>query len=443
MNAMKRILLVLLLLPLWANAQIISLIAGGGTGGDGTPAISASINDPGDLAFDKWGNLYFSEGSNKIRKIDTAGIITTIAGTGIAGYNGDNQLATLAQLNGPNGIAFDTLGNLYITDAYNSRIRKIDITTGIITTFAGNGNPGFSGDSSLATAASLNIPNSICFDKRGNLYIGDDLNYRIRKVNTAGIIATIIGTGIGGYANDSGLATAAECLPEYSICTDNTGNLYIASGNQIVLKMDTANIITNIAGDTSLYIYNGDGIPAIQAHLTPSYLAIDDSGLLYISDALNNRIRKIDANDIIHTIAGNGTATNTGNGGLADSATIHSPSGIAFDACGNLYIANVNSPLIRKVTFNPSCPDTTTSVNNIPTNQSIHIYPNPANDVLHIDNASTNTQFTISNMLGMPVLQGVLSTGTNSINVSALPPGLYVLQLMDNGNKKVRKIIKQ
>ncbi len=444
----KYILFLFLFLPFVIKAQIISAFAGGGSGGDGSPAISASIYDPNSLTFDKQGNLYFSQSlSHKIRKIDTAGIITTIAGTGTGGFNGDNQLATAAELYQPNGIAIDTFGNIYIADGINNRIRKIDIATGIITTFAGNGNPGFSGDSGLATAASLHVPSSICFDKRGNLYIGDDVNFRIRKVNTSGIITTVAGTGIAGYVNDSGIATVAQCIPETGICIDYMGNLYIASGNQVVLKMDTTGIITTITGDTSLYMYNGDGILAIQAHLTPSFLAID-SGLLYISDALNNRIRKIDANGIIHTVAGNGLAILGGNGGIADSASFDGPSGIAFDNCGNLYIANVNTPRIRKVTFDTSCHlssvDTNLKINTISSNSSINIYPNPANKIITVTSTNKINNVAIINMLGQTLYNREYNNDKIEVDISKYASGVYYLQITDiSGSKEVKKIVKQ
>ena len=207
---MKRLLLILLLLPVLANAQIITTFAGNGTNvatGDGASATAAGIPDPSGGAFDQVGNYYFVEpiGGVRIRRISNTGIITTVAGNGTSGFSGDNGPATVAELSEPAAVKLDSQGNIYISDLNNMRIRKVNAATGIITTIAGSSSTGgFGGDGGPATAALLYGVQDICFDKRGNLYLADDYNHRVRKIDTSGIITTIVGTGIPGYTGDGG-----------------------------------------------------------------------------------------------------------------------------------------------------------------------------------------------------------------------------------------------
>ena len=445
---MKKLWIVLLLLPLTIKAQLISTIAGNGSGGDGSVAISALITDPNGLVVDKYGNVYFSENTgNKIRKIDTSGIITTIAGTGAAGFSGDSSLATVAKLNQPDGIAFDSSGNLFIADGGNNRIRKIDLTTGVIITVVGNGVSAFAGDSGLATDASLNHPGCVCFDKYGNMYIGDYGNKRVRKVIYTGFIYTIAGNGMLGWSGDGGPATAAKCNPFNSMCTDDIGDLFIAEwGSYVVRKIDTTGTISTVAGNTSYYVYNGDGIPATAASLAPEYVSFDDSGNLCISDSYNNRVRKIDHYGIIHSIVGTGAAGNTGDNGLATLAETDNPSGCAFDLCGNLYFAQVNIPRIRKITFDTSCSrsggDTSLSVISIiPT--TISIFPNPATTQLTIQStAQPIAQITIINLLGQTVYSQLPTVNCKllTVDVSTFPAAMYFVKINDS---EVRKFLKE
>ena len=413
-------------------------------------ASGSAIYDPNGLIFDVHDNLYVSSpGNHTIVKIDTSGIVTIIAGTGSPGFSGDGGPATNAKLNEPIGIAVDSSGNIFFADNQNQRVRKIDAVTGIISTIVGTGpggvsTGGYSGDGGLASAAQLNAPSSICFDNLGNLYISDLQNYRIRKVNLFGIISTVAGNGVLGDSGDGGLAIAAKIFPT-CICIDNSRNLYLSnfgagtSGNN-VRKIDTFGIISTIAGDSTSCSYNGDGIDATTAQLGVYYLSINN-GALYLSDYCNNRIRKIDNLGFIHTVAGNGIMGNTGNGGPADSAEIDHPYGIAFDHCGNLYIAQVNNPCIRKVTFNSACTPLLTS--EIATTE-ITIYPNPATSELHIDGVKAQTNYSLINVIGIIEQSGTLKPGNNSINIQSLPPGMYLLQLTDNeGGKTMRKIVKE
>ena len=273
----------ILILPIAAVAQIITTVAGGGIGGYGSLATTASINDPHGGVFDKYGNLFIVEGQgHKIRKVDAiTGIITTVVGTGNSGYNGDGIVATSANIS-PNAIAIDSLCNLYITDS--ARIRKIDFNTGIISTIAGGGTVPF-GDGVLATNAQLQVPWGLCFDRFGNLYFGVPLGYRLCKINTSGILSSVAGTGTAGFSGDGYAATSAHCGQVFGVCIDNMGNIFFVDNpsNYRIRRIDTLGIITTIAG-TGVSLYNGDSIPATDAHINPLDVKIDRNGNVYIVD---------------------------------------------------------------------------------------------------------------------------------------------------------------
>jgi len=281
------------------SAGIVSLFAGNGTigsGGDGGPATAASFYYPIDLAADAAGNVYIIDNTNhKIRKVNPAGIITTYAGTGIAGYSGDGGPATAAKLNNPSRMCIDASGNLFFADAVNNAIRKIN-TAGIITTVAGTGVPGFSGDGGQATAATLHQPLGVAFDANGNMYIADALNRRIRKVTPGGIISTYAGTGVSGTTGDSGPAAAATMIYPNGVATDITCNVYFTDWNgHTVRKISgTTGIITTVVGTPSVPGFSGDGGAATLARLNgPDNLAFDNAMNLYIPDFYNNRVRKV------------------------------------------------------------------------------------------------------------------------------------------------------
>ncbi|MFD0674698.1 cadherin-like beta sandwich domain-containing protein [Cohnella sp. GCM10027633] len=265
--------------------------------GDGGPAVEAKLVNPSALAFDGAGNLYIADwDDNRVRKIDMASpskIITTVAGTGEYGYSGEG-IATSAQLNSPSGLAFDGDGNLYIADAYNDRIRKVD-TSGIISTFAGSGIRGYSGDGGAATDARLDRPSHLAFDGSGNLYIADMQNYSVRKVDkTSGKMSTVMGKGTQGYAMDGAVAADSHMGPPSGLAFDSLGNMYVSEGlYSQVRKIDTSGIISTVAG-ISAPLYGGDGGLAIEARINfPLGLAVDGNGKLYIADSGNNRVRRL------------------------------------------------------------------------------------------------------------------------------------------------------
>lgn len=332
---------------------IITTVAGNGSygsGGDGGQATSASLANPAGVVVDGSGNVYIADSqNNRVRKVTPAGSITTVAGNGTAGFSGDGAQATLATLANPTGVALDASGNLYIADQQNHRIRKVDLS-GTITTVAGSATAGFGGDGSSATAAKLNSPTEIAVDGSGNLYIADSQNNRIRKVLTTGVISTVAGNGTAGFGGDGSVALTASLNNPFGVTIDGSGNLYIADASNHRIRMVTnGGIISTVAGDGTAG-YNGDGATATTSNLySPGGVVVDGSGKLYIADTQNNRVRSVSISGIISTVAGNGTINYGGDGGLATAASLSNPFGLAIDGSGNLYIADQQNQRIRKV----------------------------------------------------------------------------------------------
>jgi hypothetical protein len=342
--------------------RIIITIAGTGDAaysGDRADATLAKLRNPNGLAIDSNGNIYIADtDNNRIRRIATNGIITTIAGTGTPGYSGDGALATDAKLTSPTSVAVDSLNNVYIGDG--NRIRKI-AANGIITTFAGTGEGGYSGDKADATLAKLNGPLGVAVDRLNNVYIADQWNYRIRRIGTSGItngiITTVAGNGDPGSSGDGGLAIKATLNTPNCVAVDGLNNVYFTEFNSYrIRKIDYTNpegIITTIAG-TGQPGSSGDGARATDAKLSfPTGVAVDRLNNVYIAEYTNNRIRKIDYNDprgIITTIAGTGQPGFSGDGARATDANLSTPCGVAIDSNGNIYIADTNNNRIRKIT---------------------------------------------------------------------------------------------
>jgi sugar lactone lactonase YvrE len=358
--------------PAATIAPVITTIAGDGTiggGGDGGPATSAQLSLPFQIALDSVGNLYVADAlNNRIRKISVTGIISTIAGTGTAGFSGDGGPAASAELNFPTAVTLDASGNVYISEGDNHRVRKVD-TSGIITTVAGNGTAGSSGDGGLATDASINNPVGLKVDAAGNLIVADQVSNRIRKIDTSGIISTIAGIGTRGFSGDGSPATDAQLNFPNGVTIDAAGNIYIADTiNNRIRKIDTSGIISTIAGNGATG-FDGDGGPAINAALNRPYeVKVDAVGNIYVADSDNNRIRKINSTGIISTIVGNGTAGFSGDGGPAIMAEISSPIGAEVDMTGNIYVADTFNSRIRKVQPIPPFPATQVGQTSSPEN---------------------------------------------------------------------------
>ena len=309
---------------------IITTVAGGGAGdlGDGGTATDATFSShPMRVAGDREGNLFVADAHHaRIRRIDTAtGIIDTVAGCGAEGYSGDGGPAVRAMIASPHGTALDEHGNLFIADLKNDRIRRVDASTGTITTVAGNSEHGYSGDGGPATDAMLASPIAVTVSADGDLYIADHRNSRIRKVDAAtGIITTVAGTGEQGFRGDGGAATHAAISLPRDVALDSDGAIYIADGgNNRIRKVDPNGTITTVAG-TGRAEFSGDGGPAHKASLSMPYsITLDREGNLYVVDTGNYRVRRIDATTgIITTVAGNGSYGFCGDGGPAVRATL-------------------------------------------------------------------------------------------------------------------------
>ena len=321
----------------------INTFAGNGTqgySGDNGPATSAQLDFPYGVAVDAAGNLYIADTDNSVIRKVSNGVITTVA----------------AQLYEPWGVAVDSAGNVYIAETGSNRIRKV--SNGVITTVAGNGTLGYSGDNGPATSAKLNDPTGVAVDSAGNLYIADKDNSRIREVSN-GVITTVAGNGTYGFSGDNGPATSAKLSNPYGVAVDTSGNLYIADVSNDCIRKVTNGVITTVAGDRT-YGSSGDNGPATSAELSgPLGVAVDAAGNLYIADTGNNRVRKI-TKGVITTVAGDGLSGFGGDNGPATSAYLNSPEGVAVDSAGNLYIADTGNSRIRVLT--PSGASCTASV---------------------------------------------------------------------------------
>jgi len=326
-------------------------IAGNGKGafsGDGGPALRASLHDPGGLAVDGAGNLYIADEFNqRIRKVTPDGTITTLAGSGTPGYSGDGGPAIAAQLSNPSDVKIDAAGNLYIADSLNHVIRKVAVG-GVISTIAGNHTAGYSGEGK-ATAVSLNLPVAIVLDGSSNLYISDSFNQRIRKVSTDGTITTVAGNGTAGFGGDNGPGTLASVNVPADLAIDGQGNLYIVdSVNNRLRKLSAGGTMTTVAGN-GVQRFSGDGGPAVAASLdTPNGVVTGGAGVVWITDTNNRRVRRIASDGTINTVAGNGGPFG-GDGGPASGATLNYAFGVASDGNGNLYVADTYNNRIRKI----------------------------------------------------------------------------------------------
>ena len=323
---------------------------GSGYSTDGAHANTRVINMPSGIAKDRNGNIYFSEqGNNLVRKVDKyTGALTTIAGNATAGYSGDGSAATAAKLNQPAGVAVDRSGNVYIADQSNARIRKVS-TTGVITTIAGTGTIGFTADGGAATSANIAMPLSVAVDSSGNVYFAEQNNHRVRKVSTTGILSTVAGNGSAGFSGDGAAATAAGIAYPAGVWVDAAKNIYIAdAGNNRIRKVNTSGVISTVAG-TSTSGYSGDGGAATAAQLFNPYGVTTDSvGNIYIADRNNHVIRRVATSGSISTVAGTNVAGYNGDSISATTAKMYNPQGVVCDSA-NLYVADFSNNEVRVI----------------------------------------------------------------------------------------------
>ena len=345
-----------------ATSPAITTVAGDGTrgyGGDGGPATAATLFDPADVAVDSKGDIFIADYvNNRVREISAAtGDISTVAGNGLRGFSGDGGPATAAALDEPAGLAVDSAGDIFIADYGDNRVREVHYTpnyaASTITTVAGDGTAGYSGDNGPATAAELFRPSGVAVDPAGTiLYIADELNNRIRKVNLAtGVITTVVGDGAAGFSGDGGLATAAALDHPWAVAIDAAGDLFFAdAGNNRIREVTAGGTISTVAGDGTAG-FSGDGGPATAAEIdAPRGMAIDAAGDIFFADLGNNRVREVNAaTGLIATVAGTGSGGYGGDGGAAITAALHFPEAVALDASGNLYVADTLNNRIREI----------------------------------------------------------------------------------------------
>ncbi len=338
------------------NAGVVSTAAGNGIesySGDGGPATAAQLNTPSNMVFDTLGNLYIADSANnRVRKVSPSGVISTAAGNGVAGYSGDGGAATSAMLNTPEGLTSDADGNVYIADTKNNRIRKL-LPDGTIITIAGNGNASFFGDGGPADSASIHGPEGLYSAGGGYIYIADTGNQRIRELLPNGTIVTVAGNGTQGVTGDGGPATSAELSLPAAVTLDAAGNIYIADqGNNRVRIVSTNGTISTFAGAATYTL--GDGGPATGAQLSaPASVAVDTAGNVYISDTGHNRIRVV-SGGTINTLAGTGVCCYAGDGGPASAAQLNSPWGLLVDSSGRIFVADAGNNAVRLIQTAPT-----------------------------------------------------------------------------------------
>jgi len=356
-----------LFFPALARSQAIpsytiTTVAGNNTAGfsgDAGPANGAQLNGPFSAVLDSSGNLYIADQFNhRIRMVGTDGNISTVAGNGTAGYTGDNGSPTSAELNDPQFVVVDSSGNLYIADTNNNAVRKV--SGGKITSVAGspNGSAGYTGDGGQGNVAQLNHPSGLALDSSGNLFISDTGNAAIRKLALAsGIISTVAGQGGAGFGGDGGLASRAQFNNPTALAFDSAGNLFIAdTGNHRVRMMAPSLIMSSVAGSSSNG-FTGDGGPATKARLnSPKGIALDSAGNLFIADTNNFRIRVVAPYGTIYTVAGSGSSHYVGDGGPAANAGFSFPTGVTTSASGTVFVMDTQNNVVRLLTPVPGVP---------------------------------------------------------------------------------------
>lgn len=421
--------------------QVIVTVAGtggvGGYSGDGGPATNAKMAIPFALAFDNKGSFYFSDDANaRVRKVTNSGVISLFCGTGSPGNSGDGGLAIHARIGFVTGIASDSSGNVYLADGGNSCVRRVT-PDGIITTIAGTGVAGYNGDGIPATDAQLSNPQSIAVDDTGNLYICDRNNYRIRKVLRSGTIQTIIGTGSNGFSADGALADTSAIAESYCVIVDHSGNILFKDGNRI-RKINCANrIIETIAGN-GVNGYSGDGGAANFASIATVQFTSDSAGNLFLSEQGENRLRKVNNSGQISTFAGTGAVGIDGDGVPIATAKISAPTGIAFSAVGELFFADA-SARIRKITL---AWDGVNEVGGA--HDRLELYPNPAHGVVNVrmNTPAKEANLTILDASGVVVKSMTVPCNVAAaVDVGGLLPGMYLLKVAVGGEVFCRELM--
>lgn len=421
-----------LCLALHTSAQIITTVAGTGNfgyNGDGIPATSANMSGPTGVAVDKHGSFFICNSLDcRIRKVSQDGIITTVVGTGTFGFSGDGGPATLAAIHQPEGLHIDRFGNLYFCDNSNNRVRKVD-TNGIITTVAGDGDPSFGGDGGPATSAKLWGPMSVYVDEGGNIYIADAGNKRIRKVDADGTITTIAGTGVSGYNGDGISANSAMIGFPRGVSKGKNGNIYIGDiSNRRIRMIDRLGYISTVVG-TGISGHEGDNGPATNAKiLGPKDIVFDKYGNMYFADGGTDRVKKVNTAGIITNVAGSDDIGFGGDGGPATAASLVQPGSIALMPNGDLLIADFGSKRVRMVT-------NVVGVNNMPEPiyDRVVIFPNPTYGHFEVRlSAHIKEEVTIRifDITGRCMFSKQYPASDHFLVSAPLSPGYYSVQLL-------------
>ena len=423
---MKKIILlaILGLQVTFSFAQNVSTLAGSGViGSTDATGILASFNNPGGLAVDASGNIYVADQSNhKIRMITPAGVVTTFAGSGTP--TSIDGTGTAASFNLPSGIAIDGAGNLYVAECYNHAIRMIT-PAGVVTTFAGSGVVGST--DGTGTTASFNYPTDITIDATGDLYVSDLNNHKIRKITPAGVVTTFAGSGLNGSADGTG--TAASFYQPLGICSDLSGNIYVADySNNKIRKITPAGVVTTIAGSGAYGGADGQGTSASFAF--PYDVAVDASGNLFVTQNAG-MIRKISVSNMVTTHAGFYSTTGSLDG-PASTATFYWPQGIAIDVAGNLFITEQGNHTVRQISPTSGIPGENNSF-------TFSFFPNPTTSTLTIQTEEVIENIFIYNLMG----EAVQTETKNTFSVAELPAGVYLIQLQTANGISTSRFIKE
>lgn len=425
-----------------AQAQYMSTFAGTGVpgySGDGGQASNAKLNAMTGMAVDGIGNIYIADNENNVvRRVDVTGTITTYAGTGVAGYTGDGGLATAARLNRPMAVATDATGNVYIADNGNHVIRVVNVF-GVISNYAGTGMPGYSGDNDVATACKLAQPQGLSITTAGDLYIADVGNNVIRKIdNSTKTITTVAGTGAPGNSGDGGMATDARLGSPSGIAVDASNNIYIADvlNNRIRKVSATTGIISTYAG-TGVPGNSGDGGAATAALMSyPTGVSLDVSGNLYVAEQGNHNVRMISTSGVISHIAGTSVGGYNGDGGLATDAQLSSPKFVFVDGWNRVYIGDYGNHVIRKIVATASISTTTRD-------NSIGVYPIPAKGEVYVNATNINGATTIEvlDLMSRVVISEPVNDQVHTLNTSKLTPGVYILVITAGDKKHTKRLV--
>lgn len=428
---MKKIILSLALLciNLISRAQVSTFAGNGIAGKTDGPAASAQFDHPNGIAFDKAGNMYVSDWSNHvIRKINTAGIVSTFAGTGVAGYQ--DGPATSAQFFEPWGLAIDASDNIYVGDAKNNRIRKIT-PTGIVSTLAGSGGAGFA--DGAGAMAMFYYPSAVGVDAAGNVYVGDGNNHRIRKITPSGVVSTLAGTGVSGLAD--GAVTSASFNVPNCMAVSPSGDVYVTDVWNHAIRKISGGVVSTLAGGS---IGSSDGKGALASFNNPHGIFLDADGNLFVADTENNRIRKIAPDGTVTTVTG--SAYGYLDGSFAVSL-FRKPKCLAADKKGNLYVSDELNSRIRKLI------GVTTGIRHNELSASA-IYPNPAQNFLTINCkvSEKSALLSVYNLLGQTVIEKSFATPNLSLNeqidLSGMHPGSYWIRIQSGSYTGMAPFVK-